>query len=222
MDQENDFELIKEIRSANGAVAQERLIKKYLPMVRYIVNKQHIAPVDFEDYYQEGIIGLLKAIEGYDPENHDNKFSTFAYICILRRIFSIKKRAYRKNNSFLLAGFSQNTLYNEDSYRLFETIPDFNMEPFTQIEEKLMREKISSVLKAYLSPIEYYVLWMIISDYHPHEIQTVLNLPLKVIDNARTRARLKLKKVIIKYGSLLNPQIPTKTRKRSDRSMRVG
>jgi len=220
MEHQNDFDLIKEIRSSKGSVAQEKLIKKYLPMVKYIVKNQHVPPVDFEDYFQEGMIGLFKAIKEFDPEHFSNKFSTFAYICIQRRIFSAKKQVCGKEYIFQ-PSFSQNVLYNDDSYNQIEAIPDFSMEPFLQIEEKLMREEISTVLKTYLSPIEYYVLWMTISDYHLKEIHEILDLPVKVIDNARTRARLKLKKVLYKYGSLLNPKIPMETRKRRDRSIRL-
>jgi len=79
-----------------------------------------------------------------------------------------------------------------------------------------MANQLKAVLKAYLSPLEYDVVLRIIWGYSLGEIQEDLKLPAKVIDNARTRSRLKLKKVIMEYGSLLSPKIPLKTRKRHD------
>ena len=76
-------------------------------------------------------------------------------------------------------------------------------------------------MQAYLSPVEYQVIKLLLNGYHSNEIREELGLSLKVIDNARTRVKLKLKKVLLRYGSLLNPQLPLKTRKRKDLAIQL-
>ena len=70
MNQEKDLFFIERIRSHNDPAAKDELVRKYLPMVRHIVKNQSIYNIDYEDYIQEGTIGLLKAIEEYDAENY--------------------------------------------------------------------------------------------------------------------------------------------------------
>jgi len=60
---------------------------------------------------------------------------------------------------------------------------------------------------------------MIITGMSSGEIQDELGLDAKIIDNARTRARLKLRRLMDQYGSLLDPQLPMKVRKRVDLAM---
>lgn len=60
---------------------RHRLAVKNQPLVTYIVNKYYSSKVQHktlrEDLLQEGNIGLLSAIEGFDP-NRGFKFSTYA------------------------------------------------------------------------------------------------------------------------------------------------
>ncbi len=222
MNQEKDLFFIERIRSHNDPAAKDELVRKYLPMVRHIVKNQSIYNIDYEDYIQEGTIGLLKAIEEYDAENYQIKFSTFAYICILRRIYNVVKQSFTKKALFASRTISLNASFNEDDSRtVLDLVADNSYEPLARIENEWIVGKIDMVLKAYLSPIEYEVVKLIIQDYSYQEIQKKMGFPPKVIDNARTRAKIKLKKLLIEYGSFLNPEIPLKSRKRDDLSMRL-
>ena len=97
-----------------------------------------------------------------------------------------------------------------------DLLPDFHNEPFAEVEDNWMQQKLATVLEAYLSPIEFQVMQMVLNGYKLRDIQKRLSLSLKVLDNARTRARLKLSKILFRYGSLLSPQIPLKAKKRTD------
>jgi len=222
MNQEKDLLFIERIRSHNDPVAKDELVRKYLPMVHHIVNNQSPFKINYEDYFQEGTIGLLKAIEEYDAENYAIKFSTFAYICILRRIYNVVKQSFTKKALFATRTISLNaSLSEEDSRTVMDLVADNTGEPFARIENDWSVGKIDLVLRTYLSPVEYGVVQLMIQEYSYHEIQKRLDLPAKVIDNARTRAKLKLKKLLMRYGSFLNPDIPLKSRKRNDLSMRL-
>jgi RNA polymerase sporulation-specific sigma factor len=223
MNQEKDLYLIRRFRFDHDFFSRDELVRKYLPMIRRIIKNHHIPLIDVEDYFQEGSIGLLKAIEKYDPENYSIKFSTFAYICILRRIFNILKSSFGKYSGATTRTLSLNSFIDKDeSCTLLDSIPDFSSEPFTHIENGWIEQKLEAVLKAHLSPVEFQVLLMILNGYQTDEIQQAFSLSFKVVDNARTRARLKLKKILFRYGSLLSPQIPLKARKRKDLTIRLA
>lgn len=51
----------------------------YTPMVKCLVRNSYGKLLDHEDLTQEGLIGLLGAIDEYDGETHNIKFSSFAY-----------------------------------------------------------------------------------------------------------------------------------------------
>ncbi|HOJ78373.1 MAG TPA: sigma-70 family RNA polymerase sigma factor [Bacillota bacterium] len=217
MNQQLDLELLMQIRQNQDELAMEKLVKKYLPMIRHIVNNQNILNDDYEDYLQEGAVGLLKAIEQYRPDDYRIKFSTFAYLCILRRIYNKIKQSYTKKSLLVSGSVSLNqTVYEESNRTLLNMMADYSNEPFTMVENDWIVERLNMVLMAYLSPLEYQVIQLLLNGFNLSEINKILNQPIKTIDNARTRARLKLKKVVIEYGSLLSPKIPMKTKKRKD------
>lgn len=218
MNQERDLRLIQRFRVDQDLFSREELVKKYLPMVRHILKNYHIPCMDLDDYFQEGAIGLLKAVDQYDPEHYSIKFSTFAYICILRRIINAFKSSSAKKTILPAKMLSLNAFINheDESGTLLDIIPDLSFEPFLEVENNWMEQRLEIVLEAYLSPVECKVVRMILNGYPLKDIQQKLSLPIKAIDNARTRARLKLAKILLRYGSLLNPQIPLKPRKRAD------
>lgn len=59
----------------------EQTIEKYKGLVIYMSNKYRHLGLDKEDLIQEGIIGLMQAIDRYDP-NNGASFGTYAYIWI--------------------------------------------------------------------------------------------------------------------------------------------
>ncbi len=216
MNEQKDLSLLEKIRSNFDMTAKDELVLKYIPMVRHIVKIYHPSPTDLDDYFQEGAIGLLKAIEEYNS-NYHVKFSTFAYLCINRRILNALRRYCNRTMST-----SRNviSLFQDidgiNNHMLTNLLENQTNEPFGFIEKEWNNQKLDSVLKIYLSPVEYQVIKRIIDGDNQGEIQVSLALPPKVVDNARTRARDKLRKIIKVYGSLLSPDIPQKVRKRKD------
>lgn len=218
--QETDLRLIQRIRREGDGGAKDALITKYLPMVRHIVRAQSYQPSDHEDLCQEGLIGLLKAIREYKPEQFAVKFSTFAYICILRRIYNVLKLWRSKKYRVLSNAVSlQSGLGGEESRTFLETLVHPGENPQDIMEEQWSRGRLEKVLRAYLSPVEMAVIERYLQGMSSLEIQQYLGYDAKVIDNARTRARQKLGRVVQRYGSLINPGIPLKTRKRTDLSL---
>lgn len=59
---------------------RDRLLVNYSPLVKYVtgrVSARMTGVVDREDFMSTGLVGLLNAIETYDPE-HEAKFETYA------------------------------------------------------------------------------------------------------------------------------------------------
>ena len=84
------------------------------------------------------------------------------------------------------------------------------------VEEKYVAEVIGRVLRNHLSMLEYAVIIRLLKGYSAREIEEEMHIGLKVIDNARTRVKSKLKRLLDEYGSLLSPKVPTNVRKRED------
>jgi len=104
-DQEKD--LARRIIHDNDPEARERMVRSNLRLVVNIARHYVNRGLSFPDLIEEGNIGLLKAVEGFDPEN-GSRFSTYAswWIkqAIKRRNPGFNERAYgfRSFNDLLL------------------------------------------------------------------------------------------------------------------------
>jgi RNA polymerase sigma factor for flagellar operon FliA len=75
--------IVKKYKQENSAVdgkLRDQLIMDYSPLIRFVA--QRIASrlpsnIDIEDLISSGVIGLMDAIDKYDP-SRDNKFKTYA------------------------------------------------------------------------------------------------------------------------------------------------
>ena len=72
------------------------LMKQHERLVRYAVNRQVLFDFPFEEAVQAGRHGLWRAILRYDA-HRGAAFSTYAYIAIVRRVWTAVKRRYEKN-----------------------------------------------------------------------------------------------------------------------------
>src|ERR1044071_5648017 len=59
---------------------KEKLIMEYAPLIKFIAQKIAVrlpSNIEFDDLVSSGVIGLMDAIDKYDP-TRDNKFKTYA------------------------------------------------------------------------------------------------------------------------------------------------
>jgi len=73
LEQLSDIELLRVIRSrpresAVRDMASEVLVNRYRPLVKSCVRRFQNSPEPYEDLLQVGYVGLIKAINNYDPE----------------------------------------------------------------------------------------------------------------------------------------------------------
>lgn len=78
----DEAEVWKEIVKGN-AQARDRMIRQYIYVVKYVLNRLVTHPhldqdvLDFDDLYSAGVIGLINAVDNFDP-NREVKFITYA------------------------------------------------------------------------------------------------------------------------------------------------
>ncbi len=76
----------KLIRAHNGDLqAREELVRENLPLVKFIVRRFVGRGAEYEDLFQYGCIGLLKAVDRFDPA-YSVRFSTYAVPVIMGEI----------------------------------------------------------------------------------------------------------------------------------------
>lgn len=216
--QKRDLHLIQRARHGDHS-AQEELVRKYTPLVRHIVRNYYARFLEFDDLMQEGMIGLLHAIREYDGERYDVKFSSFAYICVIRKVYNVIKHTNGTKHRVLNDAVSLFNFVNLDETRIVLDVvasEDLEVDPEKVVEQEYVTARVEQVLRNHLSELEYTVIRMLLAGYSYTDIERELNVSAKVIDNARTRVRLKLKRILQKYGSLLSPKVPQKARQRKD------
>jgi RNA polymerase sigma factor for flagellar operon FliA len=87
--EKTEDELWKSYRKTRDASIRNRLIKQYLPLVKYVAGKLAVGMpqnVEFDDLVSYGVIGLFDAIEKFDPGKHV-KFKTYAVTRVRGAIF---------------------------------------------------------------------------------------------------------------------------------------
>lgn len=82
-------ELFEELRETEDPELREYLIEQHEGLVRHVARDYADSGEDYEDIYSVGRIGLVEAVDRYDPE-YGTKFATFAVPTIkgeIRRYF---------------------------------------------------------------------------------------------------------------------------------------
>lgn len=82
-------ELFRELRDSNSPELREHLIERHEGLVRHVANSYRDSGVPYDDLVGVGHIGLVNAVDRYDPER-GTKFATFAVPTIrgeMRRYF---------------------------------------------------------------------------------------------------------------------------------------
>jgi len=74
---EHVHSLIREYREEGNLRARERLIQQYMPLVKSLARRHSMRGEQYEDLVQVGCIGLIKAVDRFDPQRR-LEFGAFA------------------------------------------------------------------------------------------------------------------------------------------------
>lgn len=193
----SDEEIVLKAKGGNK-LAQEKIINKYEQFVRSKAKSYFLIGADKEDIYQEGMIGLYKAIRDFNPEKLTS-FKGFAELCITRQIITAIKTATRQKHIPLNTYVSLNKpIYEEESDRtLLDVIEGLTV---SDPEELIIgREEVNHIEKEIskvLSELELEVLMSYLDGKTYQEIACDLDRQAKSIDNALQRVKKKLEKCL--------------------------
>lgn len=74
---EHVHSLIREYREEGNLRARDRLIQQYMPLVKSLARRHSMRGEQYEDLVQVGCIGLIKAVDRFDPQRRV-EFGAFA------------------------------------------------------------------------------------------------------------------------------------------------
>ena len=191
-----DEQLVK-MAQEGSETAQEILLEKYKSIVKMKTKDYYIVGSDNEDVVQEGMIGLFKAIRGYNPDR-DASFRTFADLCINNQIVSAIKKANRLKHQPLNDSISfSKTIEGEEMETTLGDVIQGSSEH--EPEELVLLQEIVKALKNSDSDLFSSLEWQVWSETlkgksYQESAQSLGRSP-KSIDNALQR----IKKKIIAY-----------------------
>ncbi|WP_327443492.1 RNA polymerase sporulation sigma factor SigH [Clostridium tarantellae] len=178
--------------------ALEYIINKYEQFVKAKAKSYFLIGADKEDIYQEGMIGLYKAIRDFNP-NKLASFKGFAELCITRQIITAIKTATRQKHIPLNTYVSLNKpMYEEESDRtLLDVLEGLTItDPEEVIISKEEVQHIEKEIEKVLSELELEVLNSYLDGKSYQEIACDLDRHAKSIDNALQRVKRKLEKCL--------------------------
>lgn len=178
-----DNQLIAQYKQGNIKVFEE-IVKRYSGLVRSICRSYFLLDGEWDDLYQEGFLGLLKAVNTFS-EDKVATFKTFAYTCISSSVKTAVRRSLNKSNMILNTAISL-----QDAYFLeTENLEDAFISDESSIE---LVQKIKGVLSSFENKVLYF--WLGGLSYE----ETALRLakPVKSIDNAIQRIKKKVAQLV--------------------------
>ena len=188
-------EIVVEAKNGNSR-AQEYVISKYESFVKVKSKSYFLIGADKEDIYQEGMIGLYKAIRDFNYEK-STTFRGFAELCITRQIITAIKTATRQKHIPLNSYISLNKpVYDEESERTLLDIIATSIvtDPEELIISKEELKHIESKMNELLSDLELQVVEYYLNGKSYQYIADKLKRDVKSIDNALQRVKRKLEK----------------------------
>lgn len=176
---DSEADLIASAKNGDGA-AFEALANSYKRVLEFHIKHFTPHPSMYDDLFQEGLIGLLKAVRSYDGKSAS--FATFASLCVRNSIIS----GVRK-----YSGQVQKTVALEDS-NFDEAVPSAEEVHLDSVRVRILYDKVYEAL----SPYEKSVFDMYLSDMPYETIAFVMGKSVKSISNAVFRIRQKLKQIV--------------------------
>ena len=174
-----------------------KVVQKYSKYINSLSRKYYIIGGTTEDLFEEGVIGIIEACNGYNGESlFEPKFDSFVKLCIRRQIFDAIKKANTGKNKALNESVPFTT-FDEDGEEqtLLEVFADRNTsnDPLDLfIDKEKFNERMKKCEKK-LTPYEKEVLEHYLDGEKQSEIAKSLNKEVKAIDNTLQRIKNKLK-----------------------------
>ena len=194
-----DEQLISRLRGGEKPI-MDFLMEKYKGLVRQNAKAMYLWGGENDDLIQEGMIGLFKAVEDYEPDAGAS-FYSFAELCISRQMYTAIKASQRKKhlplNSYVSLYTSEKQKNRKKTLPLAETI-EAGAE--SNPEELLLNTEYANAfeeeLKDQLSKLENRVLYLHLMGMDYLKIAEVMDKSPKAIDNSLQRIKGKARHIL--------------------------
>lgn len=163
--------------------AFEVISKRYGGLIRTICRSYFLLDGEWDDLYQEGFLGLFKAVNTFSEERSAS-FKTFAYTCISASVKTAVRRSLNKSNMILTTATSL-----QDAY----FIATENLEDEVILSEN--SKELVRKIKGELSAFESKVLEFWLGGLSYEETSLKLGKSVKSIDNAIQRIKKKVAQI---------------------------
>lgn len=153
---EKEEELVKAYKNGDRA-ARDELINHNMRLIVHIA-KKYSAGADVEELVSVGAIGLIKAVENYTA-GRGTHLATYAAKCIENEILmSLRKNKKFKGDKSLYepVGFDK----DGNEVALIELLAQDEESVLGKVENKILREKLTALVKNVLSGREYDIVVM--------------------------------------------------------------
>ena len=137
---EREKELLERIKQGD-LQAKNEMIERNLRLVCFLANKYKNNPVDLEDLCSIGNIGLIKAVDSFDP--HKNvQFATYSSKCIENEILMYLRKNKKRNNDI-----SIESSLSHDSEGNDLSIADTLTNVAEEVEQEVMKKTKIQLVK---------------------------------------------------------------------------
>ena len=151
--------------------------------------------MEISDLYQEGLIGLIHAINTFD-EKKDVTFYTYANACIKSTLISAMRNSFRMKNRILNNSFPLDKIVNDTNYNYYEILNDTNNDPDNLIFKEEETKEILEKVKSKLSKNEKNIFELKLSGLNNKEVANLLDKDKKYVENALFRISKKYKDMV--------------------------
>lgn len=193
-DREKDEVLISRCRQGDRT-ALECIMEKYKPLVIKKARSMFLIGGETEDLIQEGMIGLFKAVQDFNPDR-ETSFYRFSKLCINRQIYSAVTSAGRKKHSPLNGYVSLSDSEELEWEERWRRPAVSAVSPEEALINRERMEMIQEKLGERLSSLEWSVLKLFLEGYSYAQMADKLGKKEKSIDNALRRIKGKLQDIL--------------------------
>lgn len=169
--------------------AINKIIKNYNRCLWKIIHsccsKLYVRSCDYDDLYQEGVLGILAAIEHY-KDNEDTTFTTYVYLICTRRIHKLVSSNYK----LYTTERQLSSLKVEDESRIYNVASD-DVSVSEQMHQRLKMDILKKVMLT-LDDKEKQIIYLYLREKTYKEIAERMMLNVKQVDYQIRKCKLKL------------------------------
>lgn len=183
---EQELEALLEPARLGDEAAHKALVEEYGWHVARLARPFFLPGAEKEDLLQEGMMGLVQAIQTFDP-SYGRSFLDHATLWIRNALLRAVRAATRKKHQML----SQAAQLVE-----FDQSATGTWDPTSMVDLRMAVEDLVGRLRNSLTELEYTSLMGRISGYTVKEIGAGQNVSVKQVENALFRARQKARRAL--------------------------